>query len=314
MGKIAVVAFGGNALLRGDQKGTIDEQRANAKETCEKLLLLIKSGYDIVLTHGNGPQVGNIILSNSAGNKVYGLPDMPMDVCGAYSQGFIGYVLEQQLRNTLVENNIDKNVVTIVTQVVVDKDDEAFKNPTKPVGPFYDEQSYQKMLEEQGGTYAKDPRGRGWRKVVASPKPLRIVNQEIIKQLALEGNIVIASGGGGIPVVSENGLLRGVEAVIDKDLASAVLAKNINADQFCILTDVPKVCLHFNTPEQITLSNLTTQEAKQYLNEGHFAEGSMAPKVRSAIIFAENTGNEAIITSPETIGLENSGTIISNSK
>lgn len=311
MSKIAVIAFGGNALLRGEQRGTINEQIENARETCINILKLIGEGYNIILTHGNGPQVGNLLLDDSAGTQVYGVPEMPIDVCVAYSQGFIGYILEQQLKNVLNENGINKNVVTIINQVVVDKNDPAFQKPTKPVGPFYDKETYEKLAEKTGDHFVEDPRKRGWRKVVASPKPLDICNKEIIKELADKGNIVIAVGGGGIPVYrDENNNLHGIEAVIDKDLASALLAAKINADRFYILTDVSKVCLNFHKPNQIELNRLSVKEAKQYLSENHFAEGSMAPKIKAVISFVENSNHEAIITSNTNFKENIDGTVI----
>lgn len=312
MKKLAVVAFGGNALLRGDQIGTIDDQEKNARDTCERLLTLINRGYNVVLTHGNGPQVGNILLANSAGNQIHGLPEMPLDICVAYSQGFIGYVLEQQLRNVLREHELDRDIITIITQVLVDKDDKAFENPTKPIGPYYTKEVADKVAAETGSVFKEDPRGRGWRKVVASPKPLVISNQRSIENLARDGQIVIAVGGGGIPTfyVSEN-KLQGIDAVIDKDLASALLAGNINADKLFILTDVPNVCINYNTPQEKSIDRMSVKVAKKYLEEGHFAEGSMAPKIRAAIHFVKHTGRDAIITSSPVLGVDNGGTRVS---
>lgn len=311
MKKLAVVAFGGNALLRGEQKGTIHEQEDNARETCKNLLELIRSGHDLVITHGNGPQVGNILLQNIAGAKLFGIPEMPLDICGAYSQGFIGYVIEQQLRNVLEENGLNNDVITIVTQVLVDKNDPAFQNPTKPVGPFYTKEEADQMAAEQNSVFKEDPRGRGWRKVVASPVPLRIGNRSSIETLAKNGQIVISVGGGGIPVYyKKDNYLEGIDAVIDKDLASALLATQIHADEFYILTDVPKVCIHFNKPEEKKLDVITTTEARKYLEEGHFAEGSMAPKIRAAIKFAEEGGGQTIITESSQLQNPNCGTKI----
>ncbi len=310
--KLAVVAFGGNALLRAGQKGTIDEQEANVYETCESLLSLITRGYDLVIGHGNGPQVGNILLQVNAGEKLYGIPGMPLDVCGAYSQGFIGYIIEQQFMNVLAKHGYKRNIVTLVTQVVVDKNDPAFNNPTKPIGPYYTEEEM-KLLKEKHpeDSFAKDPKGKGWRKVVASPKPVDINNKKIIEQLAREGNIVVTVGGGGIPVFYvETNKLQGIDAVIDKDLASSMLAIYINADEFYILTDVQKVCLNFNTPNEKKLDTITVSEAKQYLAEGHFTEGSMAPKIRAAINFVENGGKVCIITEAGQLENPDAGTRI----
>lgn len=309
MKKLAVVALGGNALLQSDQKGTIDDQESNAYATSECLLKLLNRNYNIVITHGNGPQVGNIMLANAAGNKVYGIPEMPLDICVAYSQGFIGYIIEQQLKNVLEKNDMDQDIITIATQVLVNKDDVAFNNPTKPIGPYYSKEEADKFASETGAKFAEDPRGRGWRKVVASPKPLVIINKKTIEKIAREGHIVIAVGGGGIPVfyVAPN-KLQGIDAVIDKDLASALLASQINADKFFILTDVPKVCLNFNTPQEKTIDRMSISEAKKYLAEGQFAEGSMGPKIRAAINFVENSGKDTIITKTTLLGIDNGGT------
>ncbi len=309
MKKLAVVALGGNALLRGDQKGTIDEQEANASATAESLIKLIKRDYNIVITHGNGPQVGNIMLANSAGFKVHGIPEMPLDICVAYSQGFIGYVIEQQLKNVLEKYDMERDIITITTQVLVNKDDQAFKKPTKPVGPFYTKEEADKMAAETKSVFREDPRGRGWRKVVASPNPLVIINKKTIESIARSGQIVIAVGGGGIPVFYvEPNKLQGIDAVIDKDLASALLASQINADKFFILTDVPKVCINYNTPQEKSIDRMTIAEAKRYLEEGQFPDGSMGPKVRAAIHFVERSGKDTIITKTTMLGIDNGGT------
>ena len=309
MKKLAVVALGGNALLRGDQKGTIDEQEANAFATAESLVKLIKRDYNIVITHGNGPQVGNIMLANSAGFKMFGLPEMPLDICVAYSQGFIGYIIEQQLKNVLEIHDMERDIITITTQVLVNKDDPAFLKPTKPVGPFYTREEADKMMKESGAVFKEDPRGRGWRKVVASPTPLVIINKKTIESIARGGQIAIAVGGGGIPVFYvEPNKLQGIDAVIDKDLASALLASQINADKFFILTDVPKVCINYNTPQEKSLDRMTIAEAKRYLDEGQFPDGSMGPKVRAAIHFVERSGKDTIITKTTMLGIDNGGT------
>ena len=311
MKKLAVVAFGGNALLRAGQKGTIDEQEENAYRASESLLKLINRNYNIVLTHGNGPQVGNILLANTAGNKLYGVPDMPLDISVAYSQGFIGYMIEQQLRNVLMKNDMDRDIISIITQVLVNKNDPAFKNPTKPVGPYYTKEEVDKLTKDSDAVYKEDARGRGWRKVVASPKPMVIYNQKTIEKIARDGHIVIAVGGGGIPCfyVEEN-KLQGIDAVIDKDLASSLLATHIRADKLFILTDVPKVCLNFNTPQEKTIDKINIADAKRYLNEGQFGEGSMGPKIKAAISFVKHTGKDAIITETTLLGVDNGGTRI----
>ena len=311
MKKLAVVAFGGNALLRGDQKGTIGEQEQNVHDTCLSLMELIKNDYNIVITHGNGPQVGNILLQNIAGAKLYDLPEMPLDICGAYSQGFIGYMIEQQLRNILEDRGYEHDVITLVTEVLVDKNDPAFSNPTKPIGPYYTKEEADKMTAENGSVFAEDPKGRGWRKVVASPKPLLIGNRRSIAKMAKDGQIVIAVGGGGIPVYyKRTNFLEGIDAVIDKDLASSLLATQIKADEFYILTDIPKVCINFNTPQEKKIDSMTVKEAKKYLEEKQFTEGSMAPKIRAAIQFVENGGGCTIITEAKQLGERNCGTKI----
>ncbi|HPE86078.1 MAG: carbamate kinase [Bacteroidia bacterium] len=311
MEKLAVVALGGNALLKAGQKGTISEQEENARVASERLVELIRRDYNFVITHGNGPQVGNILLANSAANKNYGLPEMPLDVSVAYSQGFIGYIIEQQLRNTLRENDLQRDIISIITQVVVNKEDPAFQNPSKPVGPYYSKEEADRMASETNSVYAEDAKGRGWRKVVASPRPLIINNTTSIAKIARSHHIVIAVGGGGIPVYYEkHNKMVGIDAVIDKDLASSLLARQINADKFIILTDIDKVCLNFNTPQQRSIDKMTMSEAMRYMNEGHFAAGSMGPKISAAIQFVENTGMDAIITSIEKLGIDNGGTRI----
>ncbi|OFX75932.1 MAG: carbamate kinase [Bacteroidetes bacterium GWE2_29_8] len=311
MNKLAVIAFGGNALIKGDQAGTFDEQEKNVYETCSNLVYLIEKGYDIVIGHGNGPQVGNVLLQHEAGLNNYKVPKMPLDFCVAETQGSIGYIIEQQLKNVLLKHNINKNIVTIVTQVFVDKNDPAFSNPQKPVGPFYSKEEAQKLIDENGWVFNEDPRKRGWRRVVASPTPIEINNSQIVKQLASEGNIVITVGGGGIPVFyNDKKEIVGIDAVIDKDLASAMLAARINADEFYILTDVPKVCINFHKPDEIKLDKITIEEANRYIQEGHFAEGSMAPKVRAAINFIVNGGHETIITEAKELQIPNCGTKI----
>ena len=309
MKKLAVIAFGGNALLRGGQKGTCQEQMQNVADTCQSLLPFLKQGYNLVIGHGNGPQVGNVLLQNAAGEKE-GIPAMPMDVCGAETQGQIGYMIEMGLEKVMVKENIDRNVVTFVTQVLVDKDDPMFKNPTKPVGPYYTKEQAEAYAAQTGAIYKEDPKGNGWRKVVASPKPIDIQNIKLVKRLAEEGNIVITVGGGGIPVIKKDGIHVGVEAVIDKDLASAMTAIKIGADEFYILTDVPKVYINFRKENEQALDTITVDEAKKHLADGQFTEGSMAPKIRAAILFVEATGHEAIITEATKLGDPTCGTRI----
>ena len=296
--------------MRSGQKGTYQEQIQNVTKTCESLLGLLKQNYNIVIGHGNGPQVGNVMLQHEAGNKSFDLPIMPMDFCVSETQGSIGYLIEQGFRNIFVKENLKKNVVTLVTQGEVNGEDPMFKNPTKPVGPYYTEEEAEEYAAETGAIFREDPKGNGWRKVVASPKPLRVANIDIVKQLAEAGNIVVTVGGGGIPVVVRDGYTYGVEAVIDKDLASALTAVEIGADEFYILTDVPKVYLNFKKPNEKALDTITVAEAKQYLEEGHFTEGSMAPKIRAAIYFVESGGAECIITEAGQLGNPACGTRI----
>lgn len=310
MAKLAVIAFGGNALLRSGQKGTYQEQIQNVTETCQSLISLVKQGHNIVIGHGNGPQVGNVMLQHEAGKQVFNTQVMPMDFCVSETQGSIGYMIEQGFRNVFAQAGINRNVVTLVTQVVVDKNDPMFQNPTKPVGPYYSKEEADVYAEKTGAIFKEDPKGNGWRKVVASPKPLAVKNIEIVEKLANEGHIVVTVGGGGIPVVEDGKEIRGVEAVIDKDLASAITAVQIRADEFYILTDVPKVYINFRKPNEKALDTITVEEAKKYLAEGHFTEGSMGPKVRAAIYFVENGGKECIITETGELGNPACGTRI----
>lgn len=305
-----MVAFGGNALLRSGQKGTYEEQLANIEQTCESLCSLVKRGYNIVIGHGNGPQVGNVMLQHEAGKKNLGLPAMPMDFCVAETQGSIAYMIELALRNVFARNEIYRDVVTIVTQVAVNALDPMFLNPTKPVGPYYSKQEADLLHQQTGAIYKEDPKGNGWRKVVASPRPKRINNIKIIKHLVKGGNVVVTVGGGGIPVVEENDVVRGVEAVIDKDLASALCAIQIEAEEFYILTDVPKVFINFRKPNEQPLDVVTVDQAKELLAQGQFTEGSMAPKVRAGIMFIENGGKTCVITEAGQLGNPNCGTRI----
>lgn len=302
--KLAVIAFGGNALLRSGQKGTYQEQRANVNVTCWNLAPLLLKDYALVIVHGNGPQVGNGLLRMQAGEQIHGLPAMPMDFCGAETQGSIAYLIESGMDLALARLGMDRHVVSLVSRVEVHADDPMFKHPTKPVGPFYPKP------QPDGALYKEDAKGRGWRKVVASPQPVEIANIDLVGRLAREGYIVITAGGGGIPVVRENGLLRGVEAVIDKDLASALCAEKIGADELYILTDVPKVYLNFRKPGEKALDTLSVADARQYLEAGHFGEGSMAPKVRAAIYFLEHGGKTCIITEAGELGNPSCGTRI----
>lgn len=311
MKKLAVVAFGGNALLKGNQVGTINEQEQNILETCNNLLYLIKKDFGLVLSHGNGPQVGNGLLRHEAGMRNFGIPAMPMDICVAETQGYIGYLIEQQLRNVLIKEGIQKNIFTMITQVIVDKNDPAFQNPTKPVGPFYSKEEAEKLAKDHGYVFNEDPRKRGWRRVVASPRPLEINNWEVVERNAMAGTIVITVGGGGIPAyINEKNEMYGIDAVIDKDLASSELGIKIKADELFILTDVPYVYINFRKPDEKRLETITVDEAKRYLAEGQFTEGSMAPKVRAGINFVEKGGKKTIITQASALSDKNVGTRI----
>ncbi len=309
--KLAVLALGGNALLRDNEIGTIEEQERNTYNTCKQIVNLIKMDYNIIITHGNGPQVGNILLRNEAGFDKYKIPQMPMDICVADSQGGIGYMIERMMRNVLNEEKIKKEVITFVTQVLVDKKDPAFENPTKPVGPYYIKEEADLLAKKNNWVFKKDAKNRGWRKVVASPTPIRIMNQSVIKSLANSGKIVIAVGGGGVPVFKhDNGYLEAIEAVIDKDLASSVLATNIKADNFYILTDVPKVYVNFNKKDQKALNKVKVSTALKYHELSEFGAGSMEPKIKAAVNFCESTGNEAVITDSDSLSKKACGTRI----
>ena len=310
MGKLVVVALGGNALLRSNQKGTYQEQIENVADTCEALMSFIKNGDNLIIGHGNGPQVGNVMLQHEAGAKMFEVQAMPMDFCVSETQGSIGYMIETGFRKVLSKHGFKHNIVTLVTRVLVDGNDPMFKNPTKPVGPYYDKEEAEEYAAATGSVFKEDPKGRGWRKVVASPKPLEINNIELVELLAREGNIVVTAGGGGIPVVEKDGYYVGVEAVIDKDLASSLVAVQTKADEFYILTDVPQAYINFRKENEKALGRITVAEAKKYLEEGQFTEGSMAPKMRAAVKFVEETGHDAVITDASSLGNPNAGTRI----
>lgn len=290
-----VIALGGNALLQAGQQGTLEEQIENVRIAAEQLVEIGKD-HDLVITHGNGPQVGKIHLQNEiASDKT---PPMPLDVCGAMSQGQIGYILLQGLCRELCRRNIEKEAAAIVTRIQVDKDDPAFQNPTKPIGSFYDREEAEKNMKEKGEVWVEDKARGGWRKVVPSPTPSKIVEEEVIKRLVDSGCLVIASGGGGIPVIAEEaGGYRGIEAVIDKDLAGEFLASIVDADVLMILTDVPEVYINYGKPDQKKLEQVSVAEMEAFEKEGHFGAGSMGPKVKAALQFARKPGKTAIITS-----------------
>ena len=310
MAKLVMVAFGGNALLRAGQKGTFAQQLQNVERTCEGLLPLIKAGCNIVIGHGNGPQVGNGLLRQEAGRKLFGLEAMPMDFCGAETQGSIAYLIESGLERVLRRAGISRRIVSLVTRVEVGADDPGFANPTKPVGPYYTKAEADAIAAAEGSVWREDPQGRGWRKVVPSPVPVGICNIDVVERLAREGNIVVTVGGGGIPVVGTPEGLKGVEAVIDKDLASSLAASQMKADEFYILTDVPKVYINFRQPEERALDTVTVAQAREYLAQGMFAEGSMAPKVRAGIRFVDECGGQCVITEAGQLGNPACGTRI----
>lgn len=296
--KVAVIAIGGNSLIKDKTHQTVEDQYEAAKATCIHIADLMEEGWNVIVTHGNGPQVGFILLRSEIAKS--SLHEVPMDACGADTQGAIGYHLQQNLQNELTRRGVSKPVATVVTQVVVDKNDPSFANPTKPIGPFYSEEEAKQAAAEKGWAVSEDS-GRGWRRVVASPLPERIVELDAIQTLVGAGVSVIAVGGGGIPVIDEDGALSGVAAVIDKDRASALLAEKLDATHFIISTAVEKVSVNFGKPDQQDIDEMTVAQAKAYMEQGHFAPGSMKPKVQSAIDFLEKGGQRVIITSPESL-------------
>ena len=300
--KVAVVAIGGNSLIKDKQHQTVQDQYKATQETAIHLVDMIEAGWDIAIGHGNGPQVGFILRRSEIAHKVEGMHELPLDVCGADSQGAIGYALQQNIQNELKKRGIDKPVATIITQVRVDPNDLAFQIPAKPIGTFMEVEEAERRKEELGWNVVEDA-GRGWRRVVASPLPMEIMELEAIKTLIDSGTITITVGGGGIPVIDTDQGIEGTAAVIDKDFASAFLANKIKADMLLISTAVEKVSLNFGKPDQVDLDQLTVAEAKKYLKEGtHFAKGSMEPKIKAIVQFLEQGGKEALITNPENIG------------
>lgn len=298
MSKLAVVAVGGNSLIIDKDRKSIPDQFDAVKETAKHLADMIEAGWNIVITHGNGPQVGFILRRSEL--ALHELHPVPLDYCGADTQGAIGYMLQKAMSNEFKKRGIEKKTVTVVTQVEVDANDPAFQKPSKPIGSFMDEETARQRMAE-GQDFVEDA-GRGWRRVVASPLPKRIVEVDAIKNLLDDGYVVVAVGGGGIPVVErEDGELRGVEAVIDKDFASSLLATTIDADLLLISTAVEQVAINFNKPDQRWLEKITVAEAEQYSEEGHFAAGSMLPKVKAVIKFLKNGGRQALITDPPNI-------------
>jgi carbamate kinase len=301
--KIAVVAIGGNSLIKDKSRQSVMDQYLAAQETTKHIADMIDAGWEIAIGHGNGPQVGFILRRSEIAHKVEGMHEVPLDACGADSQGAIGYALQQNLQNVLYKRGIHKPVATVITQVLVDKNDPAFKNPSKPIGSFMDESEAQKRAADMGWSVVEDA-GRGWRRVVASPLPKEVVELESVKALLNAGVVVITVGGGGIPVIDEGDRqFKGTAAVIDKDFASSLLAQLLNAELLLISTAVEKVALNFGKPNEEWIDRMTVSQAKEYLAEGtHFAKGSMAPKIQAIIWFLESGGKQAIITNPENIG------------
>ncbi len=304
MTKLAVIAVGGNSLIIDDKNVTVESQYQAAKQTCLHIADLIEQGWDVAIGHGNGPQVGYILRRSEIAAKTAGMHEVPLDVCGADSQGAIGYAIQQNLQNILYQRGIKKKVVTVITQTLVDKNDPAFSKPAKPIGSFMEKEEAERRQQEQGWSVVEDA-GRGWRRVVASPQPKEIVELETVQTLLEKGIVTITVGGGGIPVIDPgDGNYEGIAAVVDKDYASSLLARSIGANLFVISTAVEKVAINFGKPEQKWLDQITLAEAKAYLAEGtHFAKGSMAPKIQAIIWYLEAMPNgKALITNPENIG------------
>ena len=303
MAKLAVIAVGGNSLIKDDKNVTVEDQEQALRETAHHIADMIQEGWDLAIGHGNGPQVGFILRRSEIAAKMEGMHEVPLDVCGADSQGAIGYEFQQALQNEYQRRGIKKGAVTLVTQTLVDQKDAAFQKPSKPIGSFMDEAEAKRREKDMGWTVVEDA-GRGWRRVVPSPMPKKILELESVKTLLHAGVTVITVGGGGIPVIDKGNCdYEGTAAVIDKDFASSLLAQEIGAELFLIATAVEKVAINFGKPNQQWLDKMTLAEAKQYLAEGtHFAKGSMAPKIQAIVWFLENGGKTALITNPENIG------------
>jgi len=294
-GKIALIAFGGNAILPENQKGLQSQQLKNAQKAAHLMIHVVKKGYDLIIVHGNGPQVGNLLIQME--ETINKIPPFSLEICDAMTEGSMGFMLEKNIINELRKNSIDKEVATLITQVVVDREDPAFESPSKPIGPFYT-QYRASMLKRQKNWKMIEDAGRGYRKVVPSPKPIDVVAKRVIHDLVYDGKIVIAAGGGGIPVIiNGNGLFQGVEAVIDKDHTASLIAKEVKADLFIILTNVPRVYLNYDQPDRQPIGKITVEEAQKYLEEGQFPSGSMGPKIEAAIEYIQSGGEEVLITS-----------------
>lgn len=293
--KIALIAFGGNALLPENQRGLQEEQMRNAQKAAQLMVHIVGKGYELIIVHGNGPQVGNLLIQME--EAVTKIPPFSLEVCDAMTEGSMGYMLERAIINELRTRSLDKEVATLVTQVIVDKEDPAFQNPTKPVGPFYSKYRAQMLAKEKKWAMIEDA-GRGYRKVVPSPKPIDVVSKWIIRDLVHAGRVVIAAGGGGIPIIiNGRGLFKGMEAVIDKDYVASLIAREVKVDLFIILTNIERVCLDYGTPQERPVDVMTAAEAKEYLSQGQFPPGSMGPKIEAAIEYIQAGGKEVLITS-----------------
>ena len=293
--KIALIAFGGNAILPKTQRGLQSEQIKNAQKAAQLMIYIVKKGYDLIVVHGNGPQVGNLLIQME--ESITKVPPFSLEVCDAMTEGSMGFMLEKAIVNELRKNSLDKDVATLITQVVVDREDPAFKNPTKPIGPFYTKYRAQMLRREKNWAIIEDS-GRGYRKVVPSPQPIDVIPKRIIQDLVHSGKIVIALGGGGIPVIiNGRGLFEGVEAVIDKDYAASLVAREVKADLFIILTDVNRVCLNYGTPDEEPIEVMTVKQAEEHISQGQFPPGSMGPKIKAAIEYIQGGGKEVLITS-----------------
>ncbi|HXV75249.1 MAG TPA: carbamate kinase [Candidatus Polarisedimenticolaceae bacterium] len=297
---IALVAMGGHAFMQKNEAGTIEDHERNSDHISELLLTIVERGYNLIVTHGNGPQVGNLLIQQEQTRDQ--IPAMPLDVLVAMTEGSLGYVLQQSLLNRLRSLDVKRYVVTVVTQVIVDEDDPAFKEFNKPIGPFLEREEAERRRDEWGWQIRQDPAGRGWRRMVPSPRPQKVIQRHMIRESAERGNIVVAAGGGGIPIrIKPDGNYEGIEAVVDKDLTSSVLACDVRAELLIILTAVPQVFTHFNTPEQSALSAVTVDEIDRLHRAGHFPPGSMGPKIEAAIHFLRHGGRRTLITDPESL-------------
>jgi len=299
-GSVALVAFGGNVILKSAGSGSIEEQEANSREMCERLITVLQRGYELVVTHGNGPQVGNLLMQNELAQEV--VPTVPLDVLVAQTEGSLGYILQQQLLNEFRHHRIRKHIITMITQVIVDPNDVAFDNPSKPVGPFYSKEEAEKLKERYENWQIAEDSNRGYRRIVPSPMPQKVIQSRMIRSLVYAGNVVLALGGGGVPITqnSDNEYV-GVEAVIDKDLSSALLASDVKADLFIILTETEKIYLNFGQENEQSVDKITCEQASAYIEAGHFPPGSMGPKVASAIMYLKAGGREVIITNPANL-------------